>query len=307
MTTQQAHYVGMAALLHAASRFAAAYRRGANVLGGRIRTWKGLPEHYVQRAQRFLEWCRTYDAVHDGDRALEVGTGWVHWESIILRLFYDVQITLFDVWDNRQLAALRRYACQLEARLDELSPPDPSRAAHARRMLPLVAGATSFEALYRMLDMTYVVDPGGSLARLDDGAYGLLYSYSVLQHVRRDMAAGSVHAYSRVLAPGGTSIHWIDLGDQLVYLAGLGALCEKSYLRYSDDAWGRFFDNGIVCFNRIQRPGWLDMFRQAGLELVHEETLRCDLGDLPIARQYADLNRADLETVKMLLIHRKPG
>lgn len=304
---QEAHYVAVAVALNALSRFPGAYRRAANILGGRYRTQKGLPEHYVWRARCFLDWCRRFGQVNDGARALEVGTGWVHWESIVLRLFYDLRITLFDVWDNRQLPALRRYAAQLEARLDELGPLDPCRLERARATLPLIAGAESFEVLYRALGMTYVTDVNGSLARLDDGTFDLLYSTNVLQHVRREAVADTIRDYCRVLAPGGTSIHWIDLGDQLVYLARLRAACEKNYLRYSDRTWRRCFDSRIQSFNRIQRSGWLELFERAGLELVHEETMRCDIGNLPVSRQYAHLDRADLEAIKLLIIHRKPG
>src|SRR5712692_650650 len=81
------------------------YRLLGNTLGQRRRIQRGLRRAYVNRVKRLLELCEKYSAIQAGDRLLEIGTGWVHWESTVIRLFYDVEVTLFDVWDNRHLEA----------------------------------------------------------------------------------------------------------------------------------------------------------------------------------------------------------
>src|ERR1700694_855372 len=89
------------------------YRLLGNTLGQRRRIRAGLDRKYVERVKRLLQWCEQYKAINEGDQMLEIGTGWLHWESTIIRLFYDVEITLLDVWDNRQLHAYKSHYAQL--------------------------------------------------------------------------------------------------------------------------------------------------------------------------------------------------
>ena len=89
------------------------YRHLGNVVLSEIRAKEGLPQRYVDRVRLMLELVERYNAIKNGDRVLEVGTGWVHWEATALRLFYDVDATLFDVCDNRLLGIYKQYCSQL--------------------------------------------------------------------------------------------------------------------------------------------------------------------------------------------------
>ncbi len=65
------------------------YRLLGNTLGQRMRIQAGLDRYHMDRAKRILELCERHQAIQKGDRLLEIGTGWIHWESMILQLFYD--------------------------------------------------------------------------------------------------------------------------------------------------------------------------------------------------------------------------
>jgi hypothetical protein len=39
--------------------------------------------------------------------------------ATVLRLFFDVEVTLYDVWDNRLLGACTSWLSQLHDRIDE--------------------------------------------------------------------------------------------------------------------------------------------------------------------------------------------
>src|SRR5215510_6746415 len=95
------------------------YRVLGNWLGGRRRALDQMPAHYFERAQRNVTWCLKYAPLQPSDLVLELGTGWVHWEALTLRLFFDFQAVLYDVWDNRQLSALKRFVLQLEERFGQ--------------------------------------------------------------------------------------------------------------------------------------------------------------------------------------------
>ena len=85
-----------------------------NNLASKLRTNSGPPRYYGDRAKSFIALCEKHNAIQTGHKVLEIGTGWVHLETIILRYFYDVEATMFDIEDIRQLDALKLYSSQLK-------------------------------------------------------------------------------------------------------------------------------------------------------------------------------------------------
>src|SRR3974377_1863310 len=139
------------------------YRQLGNTLGQRMRMAHGLERWRLPVAKEILEVIERHHAVQSGDRLLEIGTGWVHWEATIIRLFYDVEITLFDMWDNRQLEAYKRYFRLFEEVMDKELGLDAPRSDRAHRLLQVVAKANSFDEIYSVFGFHYVIDPSGTL------------------------------------------------------------------------------------------------------------------------------------------------
>src|SRR5215470_13356688 len=76
------------------------YRGLGNKMGARKRETGAMPGYYLERINRMLRLNKQYEMIKDGSNVLELGTGWLHWEAITARLFYDIEAVLFDVWDN---------------------------------------------------------------------------------------------------------------------------------------------------------------------------------------------------------------
>lgn len=85
------------------------YRILANNIGEKIRVSKRLNEFHVNQAKEVLQILSKYHIGQKGNKLLEVGTGWMHFESIVIRLFHDVRIITYDICDNRQLLALKKF------------------------------------------------------------------------------------------------------------------------------------------------------------------------------------------------------
>ena len=283
------------------------YRWLGNTLGQRRRARAGMPHAHGDRALEFLGWCRKHRLVRDGDRLLELGTGWVHFDSILLRMFHDVRITLFDVWDNRQLDALRRYTADLERRLLRDAPLAAAGRDRVRGTAAIVARAGSFEELYGELGFDYVIDPRGVLDRLPGDAFDFVYSNNVLEHVQRETVPLLVDGVSRVLKPGGSSWHNIDLSDHLVSFGRIRDLSPKHYLRYTETTWRRWYENTVQYINRLQLPEWLEIFERAGLETVDREVQACPIDALPVAERYRPFDAMDLACTRLIVAHRKRG
>lgn len=165
-----------------------AYRSIGNLVGQRARQNTDI-DVYVERGDLFVALCKKYGAVPAQAQAFELGTGWMHWYSLYLRLYFDLHITMLDVWDNRQLAALQALFGKLKARVPAGFKGDVGR-------LDTIIAAPSFEALYEALGLCYVIEPDGSPRQFADGAFDLIFSFHCLEHVPHRKRRGSLGRFS---------------------------------------------------------------------------------------------------------------
>ncbi len=281
------------------------YRRLGNVALERMRTADGLPQRYLDRADRLLSLVQRHDVLTPGEKVLELGTGWVHWEATVLALHHDVRVTLYDVCDNRLFGAYRTY---LEGYRDHLRSIGAAAVGDRARALDLVDAALrapDFAVVYDLLGFTHCVEPSGSLAGLDEAAYSLVVSADVLEHVDAPTLPRHLGEQLARLRPGGHAIHQIDLVDHYHYFDP--STSPKNYYRYDDATWNRWFSNEVQYVNRVQRPQWRAMFAAAGFATVEDEA-NLDATHLParIAAPFADLDDADRACQQMLTVHRRP-
>jgi len=280
------------------------YRYIGNAVGGKDRANSTMPAYYIERVQRMLDLARKYPLLRDGTRMLELGTGWMHWEALTTRLFFDIEADLYDVWDNRQLDALKSYLRQLMASFDQLKGVSDQERKRALALAEKILVVSSFDELYRLLGFKYVLDPEGMLRGLTSSSYDLLVSAGVYEHLPRAGVPQYIRENARVLKPGGYAIYSINTTDHL-HLYDRSA-SPKNYLRYSSRRWKMLFENEVQYINRLQRCEWMDIYRNAGFECIEEFSSRCDLANLPIDEQYRHMDRLSLETTSWFSVYRKP-
>lgn len=239
---------------------------------------------------------------------LELGTGWTHFYAIFLRLFLNAKITLFDVQDNRNLSSLKIRCANLLRAFSTFPIPElihDHEMARVRELLGSIITVESFEKLYQLLDMTYVIDSDGRLDQLPDRSFDVVFSVDVLEHVDSNAIDATAHSLYRVLKPGGISIHQIGLDDHLAhYAAGMPS---KNYMRYSNSTWKLLFENRLQYINRIQLTDFLSVFEKTNFELI-EYTTEED-ASLDRLQLHQDFLRFDSETIRSTrayLTHRKP-
>jgi len=246
---------------------------------------------------------RQHGIVKDGDRIMELGTGWLHWEALTLRLFYDIKAVLFDVWDNRQLGGLKNYVRQLGPMLNDgfdLSAPELKRA---QSLIEAILKVESFDELYKLLDFEYVVQSSGSLAEFQPETFQLVVSGGVLEHVSRAALPTLLGETRRVLKPGGWAVHSIDTADHLEHYDR--TVSPKMYLSFSERTWQLLCENEVQYINRVQRGEWLALFKSNGFELVEEDARRVDISHLKLAARYVNMERGDLACTVLKLALKK--
>jgi SAM-dependent methyltransferase len=299
-------YVSIAALLKcfSSTQFTrSVYRRLGNYVGNRRRGTGGMPNYYLDRLKWILRLQNQLGIIKKGDRILELGTGWLHWEALTLRLFYDIEAVLFDVWDNRQLGGLQNYMRQLAPVLGNGFNLTQLQIERARSLINQILAARSFDSLYELLGFSYVVESSGDMSEFSVNEFDLVVSGGVLEHVKRTAIPGLVEQMHRVLKPGGWAVHSIDTADHLEHYDR--SVSPKFYLCLSEVAWKGLCENEVQYINRVQRGEWLELFDRHGFDVVDEECRRVDINELKIAKRFAHMARSDLECTVLRFAFRR--
>jgi SAM-dependent methyltransferase len=284
----------------------AMYRKLGNRFGSRRRQTHHNTA-YLLRAHWLLTKLRSYGLTGAGNvHALELGSGWMHFYALYLRLFEDMRITLYDVWDNRQLGALKSAFGEVATNATVFANHTPQEIARAKAVIATVAKAQTFEEIYEHLGFNYIVDPEGGLSSLENGVYDFIFSMDVLEHVRKESLEKSIESYYRVLRPGGLSIHQIGVDDHLTHYDQSSS--KKQYLAYSESRWRHMFQNDVQYFNRCSFDEFRTIFLRIGFEEAEASTDRQpeELAGIKIAPQFRNQSQESLEATRVYLIHRKP-
>lgn len=298
-------YVCVAALLKLFSIEPRLYRFLGNKIGFKKRLHINILDYYGERANQFLRLCQKHNVIKDGDDVIEIGTGWIHFESIILKLLYDINATLYDVWDNRQFEVLKQYSSKLEELIIKNIDLTEDQKHYLRSTIEKIFDANSYDEMYQSLNFKYVINSFGTLDQFQDDTFQLVYSCNVLEHINSKATFRLLQDFYRILKPGGFSIHKIDFSDHLISFAGIRNLPKKNYLKYSDKSWKMFFENNVQYINRIQYQDWKRLFKKAGFEFVEEKIQVCNIDQIKVANKFKYLDRKDLECESVMLIHKK--
>jgi len=274
------------------------YRKLGNAIGKNAKKSVDI-DRYIRMGNELVELCDKYQVLDESgnSNALELGTGWVHWYSLYTRLHKNIKITMFDVWDNRQLDSLKAIfsRCCEEGSL--------SKHGMGSESLTRLLNAENFDEIYNEFSLKYVISPDGDLSELPECSYDCIFSYDVLEHIPLDSVERAIEQQYRLLKVGGYAIHNIGIGDHLTQYDRKESW--KKYLEYSDSTWKLFFENKVQYINRLQGADWLDIFERKGFALLEQRPDLISLKGLNINKKYKHYSNADLACKALTLVFRK--
>jgi SAM-dependent methyltransferase len=246
------------------------------------------------------EQATSADCLKPGKRLLELGTGWTHANSLYVALVGDAMIDTFDVVDNRSLASLK-YHVPIVLRTIEASPDHSDREKReARRRADRIAGCTTLEEVYDVLNMRYQVN---DRPRFLSRTFDFIFAMDVFEHVRRKEFNESVATWRALLKPGGVLVAQVGLDDHLSHLDR--SKHAKHYLTHSKRLGGFLVESELKYINRLTASEILDAFQSAGLALELVDREICDIGELAIHPDYRDQAPEDLATARLTFVARK--
>ena len=153
------------------------------------------------------------------------------------------------------------------------------------------------------LAASYLTQGIESLSAIPTGSVDIAFSTAVLEHVRRAEFVAMQTEIARILRPGGTAHHTIDLSDHLG-----GSL---NHLRFAARVWEHpFMANSGFYTNRLRYSEIIAAMRAVGFELALTRVARWP--ELPtrrraLAADYRDLPERDLRVASFDVLLRKPG
>ncbi|TXI28144.1 MAG: class I SAM-dependent methyltransferase [Nitrosomonas oligotropha] len=278
------------------------YRYLGNKFGQKKRQQQNI-DMYVNRGNLLVQLTKKYNVFKDDGAAVELGTGWIHWFGLYLALHVDkkIRLDLFDVWDNRQLDALKGAFNKLSHRWEH----DTSINTTQRNRLSSILSVNSFDELYRTFDAKYTIDNEGSLTGYPSTNYDLIFSFHVMEHVNRGSIEESIEHMFRILKPGGFCIHQIGIDDHLAHYDSKAS--QKNYLQFSLTRRKYLFENIVQYHNVLQGDDYQDLFRKKGFEIIEIDRERCDISGLTIHDDWSNYSREDLETTIFTIVCHKPA
>jgi len=156
--------------------------------------------------------------------------------------------------------------------------------------------------MLKSLNATYLTGGAASLAEIPSGSVDVVLSTAVLEHVRRAEFPRIAAETWRVLRPGGTAFHGVDLMDHLG-----GGL---NNLRFSEALWeSAFFANSGFYTNRLRCHEIVAALRAAGFEVALMRIVRWPALPTPrdvFAAPFRDLPEDELLIANFRVLLRKP-
>ncbi|KAA3620023.1 MAG: SAM-dependent methyltransferase [Calditrichaeota bacterium] len=276
------------------------YRKLGNTIGQRrrLKVKARRRKSYFDRGKLFRELCEQNMEIKPGSKFLEIGTGWFHWYALYLSLFHDINSTLFDIWDNRQLDVMKTYINNLKEHFQSCDE-DYSQQIES---IDQILQTGSFDELYKLRNMEYILETSGSLAQFADNSFDCIYSFHVMEHVKS--YENNIKEMFRILKPGGLSIHQIGIDDHHTHYDKKES--PKNYMRYSEFMWKYLFENDVQYINRLQMSDWLKLFEKYGYNFITKICENREIGGIKIQPKFQHYSQEDLNCIILTIVHQKP-
>ena len=198
---------------------------------------------------------------------------------------------------NDSLAALERLRPELEAEA-------------GRELRAFGCALDSLDELGPRLGIRYLAPCDARDTGLDEASIDFVSSTDTCEHIPGEDLAAIFRECQRLLRPGGAFSCRIDLQDHYAYFDR--GLSRYNFLRFSDRSW-RLVNSPLHHQNRLRSPDYLQLVRDAGLELVSEtpsgpsaEGL-AELSGLPLAERFRAYTPEELGVTILSFVARNPA
>lgn len=229
-----------------------------------------------------------------GRTVLEVGTGHIPTAPLAYWLMGAGRVVTIDL--NRyvhaelideQLEHIRQHRSEIEAMFGSLLHRDRLDALRDHRDV--------------LRAIEYVAPGDAARTGLAAGEVAMHTSFTVFEHIPRNVLGAILSEAGRVLAPDGLLVHRIDYTDHFAHSDSSIPLLH--FLRFDEREWRRYAANRFMYMNRMRHPEFVELL--AGHQVLAEERFVAP-NALPaeLAPEFARWSRAELEITGAWLVSR---
>lgn len=239
---------------------------------------------------------------------LELGTGWYPIVPILFYLTSAGRVTSVDIqqWmtrETQQLTILKFRQWKESGLMDDLLESiDPGRWDQLMHVLHSPE-KFSKEDINQLLGFSPLVADARKLS-MPDGSVDFICSNNTFEHIPGEILADILVEFKRVLHPAGSMSHFIDMSDHFAHFDP--RITIYNFLKFSEKAW-RLMDNSIQPQNRLRHRDYLEMYRQIGLPVSHEEIRPGKLQELKRVKvhpEFSDYSETELAISHSYIISR---
>lgn len=207
-----------------------------------------------------------------------------------------------------QLGADRIYLLEIDDFAGQDEDAKMSRALLLRagmkkiRNLPEMEEWGTWKKCLKMLNARYYTDGIEGYRRIPDNTVDFVFSFSVAEHIRKNVIRETMQEMYRFMKHGGISYHAVDLKDHF----GGG----KNHLRFSETDWEDSIHYKMDNYtNRISCSELIAMWKECGFSVSYLKREKMDKRKLLQRRQmnsvFSDMSEKDFATGSFVVILRK--
>jgi hypothetical protein len=277
-------------------------------LGGNLRTPESPMPMFEHAAEIFAELARLGRPV-EGARVLEVGTGHRINMPIAFYLAGAGSIVSLDLFPILKRPLVMQMVADLARRPAEVKAIFAAHGAAAvGERLARIAQAGSFDELAARMRLDYRAPCDATRTDFAAKSVDLHFSYTVFEHIPREVLVAILREGSRLVADGGLLCHHIDLSDHFSHSDG--SIGKVNFLQYSDLEWGRINNPRYGYQNRLRVTDYRGIYEEASQDLkawlltVDTRAIETIRAGFPLAAEYRGIDAEVLATVGVTGISR---
>ena len=269
-------------------------------------------EHFslkLQHAREHHQAYLTYATEDSRGTILELGTGWYPVIPLLFHLTGAAKVVSVDIqrWmtrETQQVTLLKMKEWRERGMLKDLLPYfDEQRW---EQLMGVVRDPSSFDRdhVNRLIGLFPVLQDARNLD-MQDGSIDFICSNNTLEHIPANPLRAILKEFGRVLKPGGCMSHFIDMSDHFAHFDR--QITIYNFLTFSRRQW-KLLDNRIQPQNRLRFRDYLEIWRETGLPVTHQEVREGDpeaLESIRVHPEFSGYSRKELAISHATIITQK--
>lgn len=291
---------------------------GGGWVNDRLQLWLGGLRDFEDNVRRKVgDWAGLMRSLRAagceqvrGWRILEIGTGWYPTLPVCFALAGADRIVTVDLNRHVSETLTLRMLRALQAHLTALAPLAGADEGELRRACERLVALRDLDALWNACRIEYRAPCNAArLGFAPPATFDLVYSNSVLEHVRPEDLPALMRECWRVLRPGGLMVHAVACNDHYAHFDR--SISFLNYLQYTDRQW-RWWNNRLNYQNRLRAPDFTRYAAETGFTIVHEARAvrpgsREALARMRLAPEFRNYAPEDLVATSVDFVARKLG